>query len=133
MHGGAVNGGGERCTAHRHQDQRVGILAQQVFDFRHLFVGVPVSAGIEQFGHLAFAKLVDMVARLLIEQCGPRVGRPLRGERDLVWPALLELRGVGHRSFTGDDALKIGARVQFSLSVFLQSRSCLFGVDDRAA
>ena len=134
LRGGAVDRGGERRAAHRHQDQRVGVLAQEVFDFRRLLVGVAVGAGVQQFGDLAFAKLVDVIARFLIEQRGPRVGRPLCGERYLVGAVFLELRGVGLRPFTGDDTLEIGARAQFSLSIFLRRRrGRLFGAGEFAA
>ena len=63
-----------------------------------------------------------MVAGFLVEQRGPRVGRPLRGEGNLVRAFFLELRSVGHRAFTGDDALEVGAGVQLGLSVFLWRR-----------
>jgi hypothetical protein len=86
-----------------------------------LLVGAAVSAGVEQLGDLVLAKLIDVVAGFLVEQRGPRVGRPLRGERNLVGAVFLELRGVGQRAFAGDDALEVGARVQLGLSVFLRS------------
>ena len=129
LRGGAVNRGGERRAAHRHQDQRVGVLAQEVLDLWRLFVGAAVGAGVDELGDLVFAELIDVVAGFLVEEGGPRVGRPLRGERNLVGTFFLELRGVGHRALTGDDALEVGAGIQLGLSEFLG----VLGADDRAA
>jgi hypothetical protein len=95
-------------AAHRHQDQSVWVLAQQILDLRHLGVGAAVGIRIQQFRHHILAQLVYMRPRVLVKECSPRIGGSLGGQGDAIGSVLLERSRIVRLALAAHDAVEIG-------------------------